>query len=319
MLGQALSRGTLSAYRTGFNHFKSFVSNYPSYKDSLPDEQLLMNFVVYLSECNGLSIHSIKLYLSGVRHFFIMSHSRDPLMDNHNRPFLKLQLLLRGIKRSHPIRPDSRMAITVDILRAMCQALANPGIFGRYTDTLLASVFTIAFWGFLRCSEFTAPAVFDPDSNLTIGDIIWAADRTSFDLELKKSKCDPFRHGVTLQFYPVDNVVCPVAKLRDYLNVCYPNHIPDPNYPLFMLDGKALARDKFIGLLKTTLGRAGFEPARYNGHSFRKGGATTAARAGIQDHMLQVLGRWKSDAYLRYIRTDRAEIRRAQETMCSTD
>lgn len=311
----------MSAYRTGFNHYKSFVANYslvaPNGVFYLPDEKLLMNFVVYLSECHGLSHQAIKLYLSGVRHFFIMSHSKDPLTDDCHKPFLKLQLLLRGIKKSRPTSIDTRLPITIDILRAMCQVLLSPGIFGCYTDTLLASVFTIAFWGFLRCSEFTSPATFDPDSNLTIEDIIWSPDHSSFDLRLKKSKSDPFRQGVVLQFYPMDKTVCPVAKLKTYLDLCYPNHPPPRNNPVFMMDGKALSRDKFIPLLKTTLRRAGFEPGNFNGHSFRKGGASTAARSGVQDHMLQVLGRWNSDAYLRYIQTDRGQIRTAQKTMCS--
>ncbi|CAB4006783.1 Retrovirus-related Pol poly from transposon 412 [Paramuricea clavata] len=37
--------------------------------------------------------------------------------------------------------------------------------------------------------------------------------------------------------------------------------------------------------------------------SFRIGAATSTAAAGIPDHLIQSLGRWTSQAYLRYIRT----------------
>ena len=41
----------------------------------------------------------------------------------------------------------------------------------------------------------------------------------------------------------------------------------------------------------------------YAGHSFRIGAATSAALAGIEDSTIQLLGRWQSGAFLRYIRT----------------
>ena len=39
-----------------------------------------------------------------------------------------------------------------------------------------------------------------------------------------------------------------------------------------------------------------------NTHTFRIGGASAAASAGVPDSVIQILGRWKSDAYRRYIR-----------------
>ena len=42
-------------------------------------------------------------------------------------------------------------------------------------------------------------------------------------------------------------------------------------------------------------------PGHYSGHSFRQGAATWAKQVGIPDTDIQLLGRWKSDAYKRYI------------------
>ena len=40
---------------------------------------------------------------------------------------------------------------------------------------------------------------------------------------------------------------------------------------------------------------------RYTGHSFRRGAASSAAAAGYSDYEIQLLGRWRSDAYRLYI------------------
>ena len=41
----------------------------------------------------------------------------------------------------------------------------------------------------------------------------------------------------------------------------------------------------------------------YNTHSFRIGAATSAIETGISDVQVKMLGRWKSNAYQRYVRT----------------
>ena len=58
-----------------------------------------------------------------------------------------------------------------------------------------------------------------------------------------------------------------------------------------------------MAALRSALPRAGIDEKLYSGHSFRIGAATTAARGGIQDSLIKVLGRWQSAAYQIYIRT----------------
>ena len=60
--------------------------------------------------------------------------------------------------------------------------------------------------------------------------------------------------------------------------------------------------------VRKTLALAGVDERNYAGHSFRIGAATTAAAAGVDDSMIQTLGRWKSSAYLVYIRVPQERL-----------
>jgi len=73
--------------------------------------------------------------------------------------------------------------------------------------------------------------------------------------------------------------------------------------PLFVdfNENSALTRDKFINNFRHILCLCGFDDSKYCGHSFRIGAATSAAKAGVKDHMIQTLGRWSSNCYVRYI------------------
>ena len=55
--------------------------------------------------------------------------------------------------------------------------------------------------------------------------------------------------------------------------------------------------------LRKALSDAGVDLSRYNGHSFQIGGSTTAARMGVNDSLIQTLGKWKSSAFVCCIRT----------------
>jgi hypothetical protein len=54
--------------------------------------------------------------------------------------------------------------------------------------------------------------------------------------------------------------------------------------------------------MKKCLHTLGIEETQYASHSFRIGMATTCAMKGVSDDQIKMYGRWKSDAYARYIR-----------------
>ena len=46
---------------------------------------------------------------------------------------------------------------------------------------------------------------------------------------------------------------------------------------------------------------------RYSFHSFRRGGAHLASVKGVNDCVIKAHGRWRSEAYLRYVAVDKRE------------
>ena len=77
--------------------------------------------------------------------------------------------------------------------------------------------------------------------------------------------------------------------------------------PFFRLqDGSALTKAWFIEAMRGTSG-SGIPAKGYSSHSFRIG-AATAAGAGVQDLVIQALGKQSSSAFLQYIHTSRNKL-----------
>ena len=67
--------------------------------------------------------------------------------------------------------------------------------------------------------------------------------------------------------------------------------------PLFLFEnGLPLSRSLLTDRLRAIFLSAGL-PGDFSSLTFRIGAATSTARAGILDHLIQVLGSWKSNAY----------------------
>ncbi len=60
---------------------------------------------------------------------------------------------------------------------------------------------------------------------------------------------------------------------------------------------------------RKALDRAGVDSRLFSGHSFWSGAATTAAaKRGMGDATIKLLGRWKSNTYQLYIKTPREQL-----------
>ena len=57
---------------------------------------------------------------------------------------------------------------------------------------------------------------------------------------------------------------------------------------------------------------------QFNTHNFRIGVATSAKLVGVSDSHLKALGRWRSDAYLKYVQLSPKDLARLSRFLASS-
>ena len=95
-----------------------------------------------------------------------------------------------------------------------------------------------------------------------------------------------------------DEQYCPVLALR-----CYISKRETQAWPIFVdTVGTPLTRDKLAYYLKTCLQLGGLSQDTYTTHSLRIGRATRLVMEGASESVIKSTGRWKSNAFQKYIR-----------------
>ena len=130
---------------------------------------------------------TFKIYLSAIHSLHIEQGFADPLVD-----CLRLQRVLRGIKRTQGDTSSLRLPVTEDIMMVIFRALD----LSLPDHCMFWAACNLAFFGFLRSAEFTVPnlASFSPSIHLGLDDV--AVDSMSspscLRLRIKASKTNPF-------------------------------------------------------------------------------------------------------------------------------
>ena len=299
-----LSMNTNRAYNCGEKRFLQFcLMNRLLGPDGdvLPaSEGTLVYFASYLARTVRHS--TIKLYLAAVRNLHITAGYSDPLKGK-----LLLHKVLRGILRYQGEQRIRRQPVTPQVLsaiRPVLQSWLSPQDF-----SMIWAAFNLAFFAFLRCSEFTYNSVrkFSPPFDLSTDCIAFhptLACPQRMTVQLKSSKTDVYRRGQSLTIARTSSTLCAVSAMREYFLLAQPQQ-----GPLFYFQtGNLLTRGAVSHLLRDSSRVAGLPYQSLKGHSFRIGAASVAAAAGLPDWLIKVMGRWSSDCYQLYIRTPQSTL-----------
>eukprot|EP00117_Sycon_ciliatum_P044975 scpid54702/ scgid32372/ len=199
-----------------------------------------------------------------------------------------------------------RLPITTPLLREICRHVAVPRMRHPHDKAMLRAAFSLAFHGFFRCGELTA--------GLRRCDVTISTDQRSLSVNVRSSKTDPDSTGHTvLVGASTDALICPVQAMANYLAFR-----PGGDHLFTYANGQPLTRNAVSSELRNLLPLCGVtDPSAYASHSFRIGAATSAAMAGVPEHIIRIMGRWRSDAVHRYIRAATADTLRVSRQLAA--
>lgn len=233
---------------------------------------------LFIKGTAGSSITSI---ISGLSYFHKIRNISDA-----SQAFTIRQLLISVRKQQPSI--DHRHPISEGLLRKLCDSMPSLAT-SSFEACLFRTMFLTAFNFALRVGEIT-----DSVHNIPLEQIvITPAEVTVCFKSFKHAPHHPGTHTVLASSSPY----CLVRALNLYLSLR--GSCPGP---LFRLHGKPVSRNLFATTLRCLLQQVGEHHSNFNTHSFRIGAATSWANKGLSDIQIKRMGRWRSDAVIRYIR-----------------
>ena len=301
LIQNALAPSTTRSYNAAFSEYCLFCLHAGFTALPVREETLVLHCTRL---ANRIAASTIRKHLAAIKyHSTIRGHPFDLEAMN------QLYYLIRGIRRQqgNKFMKPPRAPITPTHLSQILHHLHHTAL-SKSDKRLWWSAVTLAFFGLLRASEYTCPSTrsFDRESNLAATDIY--VGHNYMLISIKASKTDPFRVGCTVTIGSTNNKLCPLKATTNYL------HSRRQGLgPLYIFtDGTYLTRTRMANFLSTCNLSANLKT-----HSFRIGGATALAAAGVSDARIQIIGRWRSDCFTRYLRLSPQMLRTYAESMCA--
>jgi len=293
----ALAVSTAKQYDSHMRYFVRFCVLY-GITDELrgPSESALIRFVAF---CARTAKHvSCVQYLKGIKSYY-----RDHGHSDFAAPgtYRALYRVLKGVRRSGAGGVTRKCAITPEMLSLYLAKLIKHQPFAAATRACVL----VAFFGFFRKSNVATAtdAPWTTTHCLRVMDIEFLAAEYALRITVRRTKTVQFgeRDVVVHIAGLAGNVLDPVAAWLDHIRASAPGSV----LPAFAWahEGRhaPYTQDYLVGAAKAMATMGGVDPASVSGHSFRRGGATFAFLAGVDDLLIQQQGDWRSIVYRAYI------------------
>ena len=297
-----LSVHSRRTYDVGVMAFTRFATFFRPGEPVFPaSDSALQEFVAFQSQ--SCAYGTLKNYIYGVREYHLAQGLPfAPLAER-----VGVYWALKGVRRVHGRPSQPKQALTFEVLQQVHRHATQHGPLEGDEHTVFTAML-VGMFGLLRkdnlCPGKTRAA--HAGAHLRRGDVAFGtlADGTKVAwLRLRRSKTNQFgERALLVPLLEIGGPLCPVTALRKHMA----DVVAPPDSPLFMAKpagGRrpvAMTHRFFVARMKRMLGAAGLEPARFAGHSLRRGGATLAFRLGCARHLIQAHGDWLSDVVDRY-------------------
>ena len=291
-------KGILSGIRTWV--FFCFHFNFPVYPAQVPHLILFLEFNSQTSKYEHL-----KHLLYCVKYLHMCKDIPFPAGS------FELETTLQGLKRRLSGTVNQVLPITPEILRRIHAKLNLE----KLADLALWCCFLVTFYCLLRKANSVPEG---PDYQV---DQILARQHIRFDHENRMVLI--FVGWSKTNQYGNRDLVVPVPSNSDpaldlYRHICnlFARVNVQGERPAFSFsNNKFVSYTSFTSRLKSLLLTAGVDPAKYSGHSFRRGGATYLHSLGASPLEIQASGDWQTMVFTRYLHLSLEDRWRSQQLM----
>jgi hypothetical protein len=350
---ESVIESSRKTYESGYKHFckfaqligtDRFLQTVPADFYNLPQPQPLswfllamLGFITYLRLNISVTPGTVSTYCSGVRYFLINSGVDVSEMDNSQ----VMKSVRTGMHKSWRAMPGNAksetdtLPISADMIvrtrNELCSS-ANPERQSRL-QLALATAIVFAFILLARISEYivtksnhhirgkhvtfvlaSGALILSSQAHLhSVGDI------HEMYVTIKDSKNDADGMGHRFTYSKLADgsrgLFCIVSEMFRCASVLR----PAPDTAFFAWQGSitesawSLSEHSLNSLLKKGAALFGFDIVKIHSHSLRIGGASALAAAGAPSWVIQLTGRWKSLAFLQYIRLASTAFQRSFE------
>lgn len=266
-----------------------------------------------MTESRGLQSATILSYFSGFR----MLH----LLLGHHSPCLRSDIVRQLLQGSTNLErakaflhgKKRRIAVTFDLLYKLKLALFTSHLPIRHRRLIWFTA-TLAFMGSFRIHEILPrlKQSIDPTTLLhrdtSLSNLLMDGQPNRvLTVHLKNPKEDKLQHGVKVDIFEISGPSAWMCPIHAYDSLVQDILHPNPSSPIATLpNGAHYTGADFNANLKLLLSPyVDYTLHQVLSHSFRAGLATAMSRAGFSDDEIRQTGRWRSAAFLCYIKTAR--------------
>lgn len=206
-----------------------------------------------------------------------------------------------------------RRPLTIDMLNKLLTSID----LSDFDNRVFATMLSVGVYCLMRIGEICSSKSGKVVKFIRNQDIKWTLK--GIGIALWSTKTDLEKKGVKKWIVKLPNVAFSPFEMMRRLKLVKLNCVK-LDEPFFALSsGRAVSKFMLVKFLKTHLARVypGINPKEWSGISLRKGGATSALRAGVAEDIIQKLGNWKSDAYKNYIDCSEVDVETAQSKMAA--
>ena len=284
-LAKSRADGTVKRYAGAVNQWMVFAKQHKLQLWPVRPADFCL-YIIHLTNL-GKGLSSVDAVYYGIKWFHDCVDLKSPT------EFSSVKNAFQAAKRQLSVARCPMDPIPVDVLKKVCAENHDSNDLSVIRSVVMA---LLAFAGFLRAEELRV---------LQVRDVLIHQDFVT--LIIRKAKNDQFRKGDHVDIVKTGTVSCPMFWLQKYFSatgidldderqadhhifrqICVSNkgkRLVSVNRPL----SYTACRESILPVVRPYLKGS----LKVGLHSFRSGGTSTAAKAGVDCRLLQRHGRWK--------------------------